>query len=483
MINTGVASDLNVPQTFHTFSYQYASGTLVSLAMRVALVGMKSAAGTATVNQVYEVADSNQSDGLFGVGSELALMCRMAMSCSSFFQRGPRVYAVCIAEPGASAARTTTATVTGTATADGNLIFKVAGRTFTVGVRSGAVQNTIASSINSALQAAAQVLPVSSAVATNVATMTHRTAGVNGNDLKTEVVQSVPGVTLAFAQGVAGTGVSVISTAVDALATLPYDGIAIGNHAAADITTINADIQARWAPGDKGWRYYFLGEPGTIGTGTTLAAAANHQAVLIGSYENCPNTAGEIATFMAMAVFSRERPNAIYNNLRGPLFPSSAADAYTKTEQETAIAAGLTPITPVISSTGAIIEGQSKIIRMVTTKTTENSQPFAILRDIGVSRTGIYYAKQLDIAFEDRFGASAQPDGVYLTDDTIDQVGDMQAAIARQMGAANIIRNVEADLAKSKRERSSTLGRLDAELFYTVVLGLHQIAWRHNVLV
>ncbi len=482
MINTGVPTTLAVPQTFHTFTYLYANRSLVSLPMRIALVGIMSASGTAVAGTVYEVADATQTDGLFGIGSELSLMCRMAFACSAFFQKGPRVYACPLAAPGASAARVQTITFTGTATADGNAEIAVAGRPFSIGIRSGDVQNTIAATANSVFLANNENLPVAMTVATNVVTATHRTATVNGQDVKITVGKTVPGVTIAVAQTTAGTGAADTSVAINALAALKYDGIAIGNHAAADITTINTDIAARWSATDKGWRYYFIGEPGTIGTGTALAAAANHQACLIGSFENCPNLAGEIATFMAMATFSRERPNATYNGMRGPLYPPPASDAYTPSECETAIAAGLTPLLPIIDSTGAIVAGQAKIVRMVTTKTTQGANPFYLLRDIGVSRTGIYLARQLDAAYEERFGADAAPDGTGLTDDTLEQIADTAKSIMRACGEARILRNVEADIGKLAKEPDPiALGRVNVDLWYTVVIGLMQVAWKHNV--
>jgi phage tail sheath gpL-like len=481
MINTGVPSNLNQPRTFHTFTYLYANRSLVSLPMRIGLIGMKSAAGTATNGQVYEVVDATQTDGLFGVTSELALMCRMAFATSAFLSKGPRVYAVSVAAPG-GVANVRTFTVTGTATADGNAILKIAGRTFSVGIRNGDVQNTTATAISNEFKARQETLPFTISVATNVVTLTFPTTGVNGNDPVISVEQSVAGVTIAAAQTVAGTGVADYTTAVDALSTLYYDGIAFGNHAAADVTLINTNIAAQWGATSKKWRWYFVAENGTIGTATALAAAANHQGAIVASYEACPMLTGELATALCMGAFSRERPNAIYNAMKLPIFPPPAATVYTDTEVETAISAGLTALTAVISSAGAVIDGVSKVERMVTTKTTSGGFPFVLLRDIGVSRTGVYLARQLDVAAEERFGAEANPDGTLQTDDTLDQVGDLAKQVMRASGEANILRNVEADIAKLVYERDLvTLGRTNVDLWYTVVIGQHQIAWKHNV--
>lgn len=483
MIETGLSAQSRRPQTTHRFTYSYANASLVSLPLRLALVGVMGATGTATAGQVYEISDAAQGDALFRSSSELSLMIRKALETGSLLQRGPRLYAVGLAEPGAGTADVRTLTVTGTATADGNHIIEIAGRQFAIGVRTGAAQNTVAAAIAAALQARQAELPVLVTVATNVVTLTSPHKGENGGDVTMSVVQAVSGSALAFASSAAGAGVADITTALDALGPMPFDAVAIGNHKAADITDINADIAIRWALAEKRWRYYFLGEPGSIATATALAAAANHTAVVVASMEGCKNTAGEMATAVAFGVFSRERPNANYDGLQLPLFPPAAATVYTPTEVEAAIDAGLTPLTANVDPfTGAVTAGRAKVERLITTKTTENSAPFEVLRDIGVSRTGIFIAQQLDAAYQVRFSGDANPDGTLATDATGDQIEDLATSIVRLAEGAQILRNVDADLAKLLVERDGVaLGRFNVDLAYTVVVGLHQIAYLHRV--
>jgi phage tail sheath gpL-like len=119
---------------------------------------------------------------------------------------------------------------------------------------------------------------------------------------------------------------------------------------------------------------------------------------------------------------------------------------------------------------------------MITTKTTENSAPFEVLRDIGVSRTGVYLAQQLDAAYAARFSAAANPDGTLATDDTKDQVKDMIEGIMRLLEDNSVLRNVAADLKRLLVERDGvSIGRFNVDVPYTVVVGLHQIAYLHRV--
>lgn len=483
-INTGVPNSLNRPQTFHTFSFFRAGGALTNVPLRIALIGAKRSVGTATVNTVLDLSNlsSTDVDTLYGQSSELALMFRNALACANLFQRGPRVFGVGIAESG-GVANVQTITVTGAATSDGNIIIKVSGRVVIVGVRKDDSANTIAASISSELTRIQQTLPVIVSVATNVVTLTHATKGINGVDVKVSVDQQVAGSTLAVATTVAGTGATDHQPALDALAPLRYDGIAFANHVSADITEINTDLATRWGASSKNWAFYFVGEMGTIGTATALAAAANDKAVVVSSFEGCLSTAGEIATSTAMLVFSREKPNASFDGAKVPLYPPIIGTIYTPGEVETAIAAGLTAFTAVIDSTGAVTSTLAKCERLVTTKTTTSSQPDDKLRDIGVPRVSVALAIQLDIATAQRFGAESNPDGVDQTDDTAAQIKDMVAAIWRAEAQNNVInpKFVEADIAQTVVEFDSiVLGRTNSALFYHPVGSQHQIAFQHN---
>lgn len=481
-VNTGVATTLRRPQTFHQFAYLQGGRSLVPLPQRLLLIGAQKG-GTAVANTIYPVDDAPQADALFGIGLELTLMLREAFATGALLGIGPQIFAAGVAEPGGGAARTQTWTVTGTATASGNVVLRIAGRTITIGVASGDVQNTIAAAINVAINAMKQTLPVTSGVATNVATTTVNWKGVTGNDPGYEVVSTPAGVTVVTAQGVAGSGVVDETTALANALGPDYDAIALGNHASADIALALAHVTAAWTASEKKWRWIVLGENGTIGTATALASAANDRAIAVINCEQCPNLTGEIAAAAAFGLLSRSRPNGNWDGMRLPLYPPYDAYDFTNTEVETALAAGLTPLKPVVDpQTRVQTPGVVAIQKFVTTSTTVSSQPFEALRDIAVPRTGAYIARQIDAAFAARFGAQANPDGVLLTDDTVQQVRDMVANILYAAQDNRILTNVDADLALLVVEKDvNAPGRINVDVTYTVVLGLHQVAFVHRV--
>ncbi|MCK8296014.1 phage tail protein, partial [Erwinia amylovora] len=80
----------------------------------------------------------------FGQGSELALMCRAAIAAGRKAGNIPELWACPINEPGGGTAATYTLTVTGPATASGNVVLSLLGHKITVGVTSGDSATTVA---------------------------------------------------------------------------------------------------------------------------------------------------------------------------------------------------------------------------------------------------------------------------------------------------------------------------------------------------
>lgn len=481
-IETGVPTTKRQPQSFHKFTYLQGGRSLTPLAQRTLLIGVIKS-GTAVAGTVYTLSDIVEAETLFGIGSELTLMCRMAFACCDLFGTGPQLFALGVAENAAAVAGTTTYTVTGTATESGNVVLQLAGRLITVPVTLGDVQNTIATAINTAINTEKRNLPGTSGVATNVATFTMAHKGEWGADFKTRVVKAPAGVTVVAAAGVAGTGVNDPTAALAVALGSDYDTIAMANHKSADIALALTHVTTAWGSGEKKWRWVCFGEHGTIGTGTTLAAASNDKGIVIAECEGCPNLPSEMATAMAVAISSRSRPNANWDGLELPLTPPVEADQFTNTEIETALSVGLTPLQAVVDrNTGIAKSSVVSIVKAVTTQTTTGGQPFEVLRDLAVSRAGAFIARQIDAKFAERFSAAANPNGVLMDDDAIPRIKDMVSSILYAAQDAKIVTNVDNDLPLLVVEKdTSAPGRINIDVTYTVVLGLHQVAFVHRV--
>jgi phage tail sheath gpL-like len=82
-----------------------------------------------------------------------------------------------------------------------------------------------------------------------------------------------------------------------------------------------------------------LGEPGSIGTVTPLATAANDRAIAVIGCRGCKSLPGEMATAAGVALLSPSRPNGNWDGMRVPLFQPDDANEFTNTEVETLLAA------------------------------------------------------------------------------------------------------------------------------------------------
>lgn len=476
MIITTVPASKRRPGSYHQHKFVPAGQSLVPLPTRTVVVAIKSSAGTATAETPVQVFDEDDADTKAGKGSEAALMLRKMLEQGALQGASPEIYLCPIAAP-AGLPTQNTITVTGTATASGTLVLRIAGRTVNVGVASGDAQNTVATAIKNALDAMKAVFPFTAGVATNVVTTTNTHNGVTGNSILFATETPVAGVSIAFAQSVAGTGVADITNALDALYDKDYDGIAIANHAAADVTDALAHLTVAWGFSQQKPRFIFIGENGSLATAQTLATAANDKAVLVVNAESTGSLPGEIAAAACVAWFSYERPNINMDGVKLALYAPVASLAFTDAEVESALNGGVTPLTPTP-------DGQLKIESLITTKVTEASAPFEGLRDAANPRTAAYMGRQIGAAYAAQFKqenlVTANDEGLSV----LDRVRDMVIGVQRAAEAQGILRDVDTFLPQIVvEEAASPPGRILVTNPFKVAGPLHQAVFVHTMYV
>jgi phage tail sheath gpL-like len=474
-IDTGIPTNIKRPGAFHKFVFSTYGLGLIALAIRVLMVGVMSAAGTATAESPVQIFDEADADAKLGAGSESALMCRKSLAQGRLQDSFPELWACPIATPGSGTAHIKTLTVAGPATADGNLVIRIAGRTVTIGVSSGDNANTIAAALAAAIQTIKAALPITAAAASAVVSCTHVTKGENGADVIYTVVSTPTGVTVTPAVGAAGSGTSDITNALDASLDKDYDGIAVYNRKSADITDATTHTATAWGYATKRWRHVVFGDASTLSAANALSAAANNYTVIVCSYEATPSLAGEIAAAVTTYVWGKERPNANYDGGVLDLYPPPAVSVYTGAEVESALSAGTTPIVPTSDGT------RSKIVRLVTTHTLTNSAPDYSTFDLCTSRTAAFMARQIDARYELEF-----PQELLVTDDdapenVLKRVKDMIIGVHRDAERLLIVRDVDEFVPQIKvLPNEDVAGRLDVDDPFRVVSPLHQAAFRHH---
>jgi len=467
-IKTTVPSNLRRPGTFAEFDITSKARGLVPLTQRVALLGTKLTAGTQAVLTPIQCFTEADGDNYFGKGSELALMVRAALAAAAFMGSSPQIWAVAITDPGGAKA-TRTLTVTGPATAAGDVVFRVAGRTLRAPVANGATAIQVAAAIRDAILAKPETLPVTAAVGSNpnehVVTATANHFGVNGNDIKV-VMDSMPtGISIVVANGASGTGTYDITAALDVLVDKRYDAKAIANHTSTDVTDFKAHIDVVNDKAAKLWTMCYLAETGTLSAGTTLSAASNYKDVVVVTAEGFPNLPGEIAATYATTVESVSDPAHNFDGQELPLFVPAAADVPTNSEIETALAAGAA----ILSVNGT--NDRARIVRFVTTKTTEASVAFENLLDGSNVRSLFYTAAQVDAK------VALVLKGAKKTARTKKRLKSVVLDVLRKEEELEILQNVEAHIGELQVEDDSIVPtRCNIAIPASVVPNLHQAA-------
>jgi phage tail sheath gpL-like len=390
-IKTNVSAGLRAPGTYFEFNTSAAQRGLVPLTTRVCLIGTISSAASVAAGTVTQVFTEAEADDYWGTGSELALMCRWAIKACLDYGKSPEIWAIGIADPAGTAA-TLTWTVTGTASADGDLHVRLAGRDVHVAVSNGDANTTVAADLDAAFGEYVTELPMTSGVVSNVVTTTAVCTGVNGNDIEGDEVSTPAGISLAIATGAAGVGAIDVTNTLALLLDKDYAMVAISNHAAADVADFATHLATAWGAGQKRWRHTLMAERGSLATGQALATAADEYGQMVVSAEGFRNTCAELAAYWATIFAAEDDPAASFNLLDAPsLYPPEKADIPTSAEIESGIGGGMCVLTMNESQTKA------RLVRAVTTQVTDgNSNQMFTMLDLGISKTMAYTAKQVD---------------------------------------------------------------------------------------
>lgn len=463
-IPTNIPANVRRPGVYPDFRSQVGQ-SLVPLPLRCVIVAEQTSAGLATTDGPVQIFSERDGDLQAGLNSPGAILCRTAIQQGIFSGATPEIWYFPVTPPSGGAAATWRITVNLTGPVlSGTLLLPICGRLVSVGVGPGDGANTIAGNINAAIAALGPSIPFTSSVSSNDVTLVYAVKGVNGNDATVAQLRSPlspSGVSLAIQRTVDGAGTADITNAIQSLYDKRYWGVAISNHATADIATLVTERLAAWLYNRQNYRFFFVGERGSLGTAQTLASSANDKGIVIGAYEGTPSLSGEIAVCDMIAAFATEQPNANLDNQTVALYQPPGSLAFTGPEIESALGGGCTPHEP---------EGSwSKITRLVTTYTSVDGTQSETFRDIAYPRTQAYRAEQVSIAYRQRF-----PRPVFIPQ-LLDDVRDMIVGVERQMETANMLVDVDALLAQHRVERDPATGRLIDLAPFRVAGPVHQL--------
>lgn len=272
-----IPSNLRTPFTAVEFDSSKAQQGPALLAYKALLIGQKLNSGSAAQDSIVKCTSVDNAIALAGRGS---ILHRMALGWFAS-NKSTEMWLGVLADNGAGVAAQGTLTVTGPATASGTLALYLGGERITVAITSGDVQNTIATNIAAAINAALD-LPITAAVTTNVVTWSFRHKGTvgQGYDVRYNFRDgdALPaGVSIAIAATTAGITNPTLTNLIAAMSDIWFEIWAHPYTDATSLTAIETELATRSGPMVQQQGVAITAAYGSFSTLTTLGAGRNSQ--------------------------------------------------------------------------------------------------------------------------------------------------------------------------------------------------------------
>lgn len=361
-----IPTTLRVPFTYVEFDNSKAQQGPAIQEYKTLIFGQKLAGGTATALTKYTITSEAQARTLFGAGSQLHGMIARYLDNDKITE----VTAIAQEDDGSGVDATGKVTVAaGTATADGVLVFYIAGIKINVSVSTGDDQDAVATALAAAIQAESlsYVSAVVNGVNANEVDLTAKNAGENGNEIDLRFnyndSDSFPAgitasVTTPMASGATNPDVDDV---IGVLAETQYNVIVNPYKDATNLTKLETELADRFGPIRQNDGVAFAAETDTLGNLTTLGNSRNspHSSIM-GSAG--PSTPWEWAAAYAgqVAKSAQADPARPFQTLPliGILAPTEAEE-FTLTERNNLLFDGI--------ATFRMVANQAVIERAITT--------------------------------------------------------------------------------------------------------------------
>lgn len=326
--------------------------------MQSLIIGPKLASGKALAGELTYVSSAEQAAELFGQGS---ILHRMVAAYRNQDSSGT-LFVMPLEDPEAGVAATKTVTVTGTATAAGTISLYIGYDLVQIGVASDETESDIAGHIAAAIKADGD-LPVTAEAALGVVTITAKHKGLIGNDFTVNVSllgasngQELPaGVSVAVADGTAGSGAADVEAAFEALKEEPFEFIALPYSDKTSFDASKTAMENRWAYNIQLYGHVYSAQRGETADLLDLGETQNdpHLTVFAVS-ETDPNYAFDrlAAAVGQIAVSVKADPARPFQTLElNGITAPRVADRFSRADREALLAAGCATFTDSSSAT------------------------------------------------------------------------------------------------------------------------------------
>ncbi|MBI5562487.1 MAG: phage tail sheath subtilisin-like domain-containing protein [Deltaproteobacteria bacterium] len=439
---------------------------------KILIIGQKTSAGTASAKVPAQAFSDEEAEALFGPGSLCHQMLWAALKANPY----AGITVIPLADDANGAKATGAFTLNGTASASGTITFYIAGQALIVGVAKGDTATVIASAA-AAAAAKTHDLPVTVASSEGVVTLTARNKGTVGNQITQGVqITGTAGVTSSTTSMSGGATDPDIQDALTVALAGGYDIIVTPYNTQTPLASLRDHLDAVSGPLEQRPAIGVYAVKNTLSDATTLAGQLN-SGRLVGAFARYSNTTRrnppyEIASAVAAVMASEDDPARPLNgmNLNG-IYPYSVADRLLRSEQESCMNNGVTPLEV---GPGELV----RIVRAVSTYTVDgNGIADPSLLDITTIRTLDYVRKAVRERIALRFPREK------LSAKTPQRVRAEIIDVLLKLEEAEIVENVADNLDGVTVERNaSDANRLDAKIPTDVVNGLHVVAGRIDLI-
>lgn len=430
---------------------------------RLLLIGQKLAAGTAVPNAAVRAVTTYEAELLFGLGSVAHRMFLAARRLN----RDQEIWVVPQEDAAASAAAAATLTLSGTATGPGTLTVFVGYERIDVGVLAGDTFGDLATRTRAALTAAPE-LPTTPSGAAGAIIFTAKNKGSVGNGLMVHLACSAPGITLSATSATlsGGTTDPDIQDALDAVLPERFHVIVPWTSLQADLVKVRDHLQEVSSAVQQrpGRAYAVASNAALLSDTTTIASALNHERVSLAWCRGSWSPTYEIAAVLGMAVAQESDPALHFDRVVLPdIHAPAIADRLSGSEQETLLAAGVTPLE--VDNSGRVA-----IVRLVTTRTSYNGTATLRLMDTTPIAILDYYRESCAARVSQKFPRPK------LNERMIDAINLEHFDVAKLLEGREILQNVDDYQDEFAGEIDSEVpGRARFRIPAPVVQGLHQM--------
>lgn len=462
-----IPASIRKPGKYFEYNNKLAVRSLPTNLQRVLIVAQMTAAATAVANTVVQVFDSETAAALFGRGSQAHRMVKAAINANRYAQ----LFVLPVADSGTGVVATATQTFTGTATAAGAITLNVAGVDLVVPVASGDTAAVVAAAVKAQLDLLKD-LPTTHAVAAGVITLTQRNKGVVGNAHRNTASSSAPGIAVAATAFTGGLNDPALATALAAAFTGGHEILVVPYTSGTPLTDLKTHLASVSSPMEGRPAIGVYASGGSLSAATTQALTLNSERMTAALIKNSISAPEEVAAAYAAVIAFEEDPARPLNTLAlTGITPPMIADRLSRTEQETCLANGVTPLE---WGPGDVVQ----IVRAVTTYTVNASSVADVSwLDLTTIRTMDYAMKAYRTRIELRFPRDK------LSAKTPERVRSELLDVAYKMEELEIVENVDKwkdDLVVERDSQDNN--RLNAKIPVDVVNGLHVFAGRLDLI-